>query len=154
MVFLLKHFDKLKGIELYQILKLRCAVFIVEQNCIYQDIDDKDQSCYHVMCYDDETLIATTRIVPPKISYDNYSSIGRVAVHPAYRGKGCGRELMEVSLKLCEELFPGYNIKISAQAYLIPFYESLQFDKWGEGYMEDGVPHQAMIKYSLQYGQN
>ncbi len=154
MTFLVKHFSELSTIELYKLLQLREAIFIIEQNCIYQDIDDKDLHSYHVMAFDDNILVALTRLVPPKISYDEYASIGRVATHIDYRGKGTGRKIMEKSLEQCELLFPGYNIKISAQSYLIPFYESLQFEKWGSEYLEDGLPHHAMIRHSLQFGKH
>jgi ElaA protein len=152
MKFSVKFFDELTTNELYKLLQLRESIFIVEQNCIYQDIDDKDQKCYHLMAYENDALVALTRLVPPKVSYEGYPSIGRVATHSEYRGKGYGRLIMEKSLEECERLFPGYNIKISAQSYLIPFYESLQFEKWGTEYLEDGLPHQAMIRHSLQFG--
>ena len=154
MTFLLKHFNEFSIDELYKLLQLRVAVFIVEQNCAYLDPDDKDQQSYHLMGFDGSTLVAVTRLVPPKISYEGYASIGRVATHSGYRGLGLGREIMEKSLEACGRLFPGYDIKISAQTYLIPFYESLQFEKQGPEYLEDGLPHQAMIRHSKQNGQH
>lgn len=152
MDLILKHFSDLELLELYKLLQLREAVFIVEQNCLYQDIDDKDPYCYHLMAYENQTLISLTRIVPPTISYEGYCSIGRVVTHKDYRRKGLSRKLMERSIKECERLFPGYNIKISAQTYLIPFYESLQFEKTGTEYLEDDMPHQAMIRHLIQFG--
>lgn len=152
MVFTLKHFNELSTFELYKLIQLRVAVFIIEQNCPYQDLDDKDLNCHHLMGFENETLVAVTRLVPPKISYEGYSSIGRVATHLDYRKMGYGRKIMDRSITDCERLFPGFNIKISAQSYLIPFYESFQFDKWGSEYLEDGIPHQAMIRHSLQIG--
>ena len=89
-------------------------------------------------------------MVPPGISYPNYASIGRVATHANYRGSGLGKLVMTESIKACEELFLGYNIKISAQAYLVAFYTALGFDKIGEEYLEDNIPHIAMIKHSIQ----
>jgi ElaA protein len=94
-----------------------------------------------------------TRLVPPKISYDEYSSIGRVATHLNWRGAGIGKLIMKKSIDQCEFLFPGYNIKISAQSYLIPFYESFDFEKTGKEYLEDNIPHHAMIRHSIQLGQ-
>jgi ElaA protein len=150
MNLVLKHFKELELEELYKLLQLREAVFIVEQSCLYHDIDGKDPHCYHMMAFDNKTLISLTRIVPPAISYEGYSSIGRVVTHHDYRRKGLSRVLMERSITECERLFPGYNIKISAQTYLIPFYESLQFEKVGSEYLEDDMPHHAMIRHIIQ----
>ncbi len=152
MVFKIKHFNELSTLELYQLLQLRIEVFVVEQNCPYQDLDNKDFHSYHVLMYQDVQLIALTRLVPPKVSYEKYSSIGRVVTHPDFRRTGLGKLIMEKSIAQCEQLFPGYNIKISAQSYLIPFYESLQFEKTGSEYLEDNIPHHAMIRHSIQIG--
>lgn len=146
MELILKHFRELDIYELYKILALRESVFIVEQNCIYQDIDGKDPECYHLMAMDGKELASLTRIVPPKISYDLYSSIGRVVTHSRYRRKGLSRMLMLKSIEICSGLFPGFDIKISAQTYLIPYYQSLSFEKTGDEYLEDDMPHQAMIR--------
>ncbi len=154
MEFVTRHFNELTNTELYKLLQLRVAVFIVEQNCLYQDLDGKDLKSYHMLVFDKEMLIAVTRLVPPGISYEGYTSIGRVATHIDHRRKGLGRLLMEKSIEECERLFPGYNIKISAQTYLIPFYESLQFEKFGSEYLEDDMPHHAMIRHSLQFNQH
>lgn len=154
MEFVTRDFNELTNTELYKLLQLRVAVFIVEQNCLYQDLDGKDLKSYHMLVFDKEMLIAVTRLVPPGISYEGYASIGRVATHIDHRRKGLGRLLMEKSIEECERLFPGYNIKISAQTYLIPFYESLQFEKFGSEYLEDDMPHHAMIRHSLQFNQH
>lgn len=146
----IKQFNELDRLELYRIIQLRINVFIVEQNCPYPDLDDKDLVSNHVMLWKGEELIAVTRLVPPGISYPNYASIGRVATHANYRGSGLGKLVMTESIKACEELFSGYNIKISAQAYLVAFYTALGFDKIGEEYLEDNIPHIAMIKHSIQ----
>lgn len=151
MIFLIKHFNELTSLELYNLLQLRIEVFVVEQNCPYQDLDNKDLYSYHIMGVENDKIIAVTRVVPPKISYESYSSIGRVVTHADYRGKGISRKIMEKSIAHCELVFPGYNIKISAQSYLIPFYESLQFDKTGTEYLEDNIPHQAMIRHLIQF---
>lgn len=153
MHFEIKHFNELTTDELYKIIQLRIAVFVVEQNCPYQDLDDKDQRSLHLLAWEDASLVGLTRLVPPKVSYDAYSSIGRVVTHPDYRAHGLGRKLMEISIQYCFDVFPGYNIKISAQSYLIPFYESLEFEKTGTEYLEDNIPHHAMIKHSIQFGQ-
>lgn len=146
----IKQFNELDRLELYRIIQLRINVFIVEQNCPYPDLDDKDLVSNHVMLWKGDELIAVTRLVPPGISYPNYASIGRVATHANYRGSGLGKLVMTESIKACEELFSGYNIKISAQAYLVAFYTALGFDKIGEEYLEDNIPHIAMIKHSIQ----
>lgn len=148
----IKHFNELSSLELYRIIQLRINVFIVEQNCPYPELDDKDLVSYHVMIWEGEELLAVTRLVPPGISYPNYASIGRVATHANYRGSGLGKLVMTESIKACEELFPGYNFKISAQAYLVSFYEAFGFDKIGDEYLEDNIPHVAMIRHSIQIG--
>lgn len=148
----IKHFNELDRLELYRIIQLRINVFIVEQNCPYPELDDKDLVSNHVMIWEGEELLAVTRLVPPGISYPNYASIGRVATHANYRGSGLGKLVMTESIKACEELFPGYNIKISAQAYLISFYEAFSFEKIGDEYLEDNIPHVAMIRHSIQRG--
>lgn len=146
----IKHFNELDRLELYRLIQLRINVFVVEQNCPYPELDDKDLVSYHVMIWEGETLIAVTRLVPPGISYTNYASIGRVATHVNFRGSGLGKLVMTESIKACEALFPGYNIKISAQAYLVAFYEAFGFDKIGSEYLEDNIPHLAMIRHSIQ----
>jgi ElaA protein len=148
MEIFIKHFDKLTLLELYELLQLRVAVFIVEQACIYQELDGKDLSSYHVMLFKEKKLVAATRLVPPGISYENYASIGRVVSHEAHRKEGLGKLVMIESIQSCEKLFPDHKIKISAQCYLIPFYESLDFSRFGNEYLEDGIPHQAMIRHS------
>ena len=109
-----KHFRNLSTTELYQILQLRCEVFIVEQNCPFQDLDDKDFKCHHLMGFDTETqqIVAYTRIVPPGVSYEE-ASIGRVVTSPKVRKFGVGKELMRNSIELAEELY-GSSIKIGA----------------------------------------
>ncbi len=153
MEFSIKHFDQLTALELYRILQLRALVFVVEQNCPYQDLDEKDLPSYHLCIYDGERLVALTRIVPPGISYPDYASIGRVVSHPDYRRSGAGKVIMQKSILKCLELFPGKDIKISAQSYLIPFYQSFGFVSVGEEYLEDQIPHQAMIRSSILPGQ-
>ncbi len=148
----IKHFNQLTALELYRILQLRAMVFVVEQNCPYQDLDGKDLESYHQWIWDGEQVIAVTRIVPPGISYPDYVSIGRVVSHPTFRRTGVGRIIMKESILRCEELFPGRSIKISAQSYLIPFYASFGFNSVGEEYLEDFIPHQAMIRYSDAHG--
>ena len=140
----LKKFDDLSVAELYAILQLRNEVFVVEQNCPYQDADDKDQKSLHLMGWDGHTLVAYTRIIPQGISYAE-ASIGRVVTKPKYRGTGSGRQLMELSISHTFEQFNCSQIKIGAQLYLKKFYESLGFVQCSEQYLEDNIPHIEML---------
>jgi len=140
-----KPFDKLSLEELYNILALRQEVFIVEQDCPYLDSDGKDKVSHHVFATVQETVVAYARIVPPEVSYKNYASIGRVVNHLSARSKGVGKKIMEASIKKCFELFPHHDIKISAQVYILEFYKALGFVEIGEEYLEDDIPHKAMI---------
>ena len=140
-----KHFKDLTTNELYQILQLRNEVFIVEQNCPFQDLDDKDFKCFHLLGFDTDSqkILAYTRIVPKGVSYEE-ASIGRVVTSPLARGRGIGKVLMLKSIELLEELYGGVPIKIGAQYYLKKFYESLGFQQVGEIYLEDGIEHILM----------
>jgi ElaA protein len=147
MHFILKYFDDLSPSEVYDFLQLREDVFQIEQDCIYKDIDDKDQQCWHLMLFEKKELLAYARIVPEGISYGGYISIGRVVSKRKYRKKGYGRLLMKEAMQQMEQLFSGKPCKISAQAYLVNFYESFGFVTSGETYLEDNIPHIAMIKH-------
>jgi len=139
-------FNQLTPRELYAIMALRQEVFVVEQNCPYLDADGKDLASWHLMGFDSENnLIAYTRLLPEGVSYEGYSSIGRVVSSPAVRGAGAGREVMQRSIDMCRHLFGPLAIKIGAQTYLLRFYESLGFQSTGEEYLEDGIPHTKMI---------
>ncbi|MEP7195094.1 MAG: GNAT family N-acetyltransferase [Saprospiraceae bacterium] len=141
-----KKYESLELNELYAILQLRTEVFVVEQNCVYQDMDDKDQLAYHVMIFNEKKLVATSRLLAEGISYDNYSSIGRICSSPLHRRQGLGLQIVKESILFNEELFPEYSIKISAQTYLKKFYTSFGFEAIGEDYLEDDIPHIAMIR--------
>ena len=140
-----KSFDQLTKEELYEILKLRQEIFIVEQNCPYLDADGKDIEAYHVILKEEEEILAYTRLLDKGISYDNYVSIGRVINKSSARGRGLGKQVMQYSIEKIQELFPGHSIKLSAQCYLDKFYKNLGFTMVGESYLEDDIPHQAMI---------
>ena len=140
-----KSFDNLFPSELYAILRLRNEVFVVEQNCPYQDADDKDLQCHHLMLLQDNELMAYARLVPPGVSYSQMS-IGRVVTSPKARGTGAGRILMNTAIEQCTQLFGTGSIQIGAQAYLIKFYGSFGFNPVGEIYDEDGIPHIHMIR--------
>lgn len=143
--YLIKIFSELNTKELYQILQLRSEVFVVEQNCIFQDIDNKDQESYHLLCQVDGILAGYTRLLPAGLSY-NEISIGRVVTAPAFRGMGLGKELMLKSIEACEKLFEETTIRIGAQRHLSKFYTSLGFIESGEPYDEDGILHIEMVR--------
>ncbi len=141
-----KHFDELSLEELYQIIQLRIEVFCVEQNCPYQDCDGKDIGGYHVMGKDEFGKVhAYTRLLAKGVSYDHYTSIGRVVNSQQIRGKGEGKRLMQFSIDTIKSLYPDQDIKISAQTYLLAFYTDLGFKVSGEPYLEDGIPHTPMV---------
>ena len=145
MEFHVKSFSELTVSELYQILQLRSEVFVVEQDCVYQDIDFKDQKALHVLGYKNNTIIAYTRIFKPGDYFEN-ASIGRVVVKKIERKYGYGHELMKVSIEAIKDAFHQQKITISAQLYLKKFYESHGFIQVGETYLEDGIPHIRMDK--------
>lgn len=140
-----KFFDDLKNTDLYAIGHLRQKVFVVEQDCPYIDFDFKDLKCWHVMGWDEAgTLVATTRLVPKLVSYPNDIAIGRVVTDASVRGLGVGRGLMQQSIAFCWDIFGKQNIRISAQDYLLKFYQSLGFAPTTKKYLEDGIPHTEM----------
>jgi len=140
-----KTFDELSLQELYELLQLRSEVFVVEQDCVYQDIDGKDQKALHVLGFQNEKLVAYTRLFKPGDYFDK-ASIGRVVVKQSERHLKLGYEIMEASIKAVENQYHTTVIKISAQAYLKRFYNNLGFNEIGESYLEDGIPHIAMLK--------
>lgn len=138
-----KSFQELNTTELYKILQLRSEVFVVEQDCVYQDIDFKDQKALHVIGYKNSKIVAYTRLFNAGDYFKN-ASIGRVVVDENERKFGYGHELMLVSIKAVVEHYKTRDITISAQKYLTKFYESHQFKQVGEEYLEDGIPHIRM----------
>lgn len=141
-----KPFKELSSQDLYDIFQLRLAVFVVEQNCPYQDADGKDPKCWHLMGIGPGgKLIAYSRIVPPGVSYAE-PSIGRVVSSPEARRTGAGKELMKESIRRTEEQFGRIPIRIGAQKYLEKFYEGFGFYREGEEYLEDGIPHIIMLR--------
>ncbi len=142
---LLKSFEELSKIELYKILRLRAEVFIVEQDCVYQDVDDKDQKALHVILKKSEEIIGYTRLFWPG-DYFKEASIGRVVISKKERHNNYGSQLMKASINAISEKMKEKKIKISAQIYLKNFYNNLGFLETGKDYLEDGIPHIAMIK--------
>ena len=140
----IKSFDELNKNELYDLLKLRSEVFVVEQNCVYQDIDDKDIKGTHFFGQDGSDLIAYLRVMEAGVLYPNHISIGRVVIKQTHRNKKLGNEILAEAIDFCRKKFPKTPIKISAQTHLKSFYNQLGFEFKGEAYLEDGIPHCAM----------
>ena len=144
----IKNFSELSTEEIYNILKLRSEVFVVEQNCVYQDIDEKDQKATHLFIEKNNEIIAYTRIFKKGDYYEENPSIGRVVVSKKERGKNLGKEIMLNSIEFIKKEMEGRKIELSAQKYLDKFYKDLDFYSEGEDYLEDGIPHQRMF-YNL-----
>lgn len=140
-----KNFQDLTTLELYNILQLRSQVFVVEQDCVYQDIDGKDQKALHILGYKNEKLIAYTRVFKPN-DYFKEASIGRVVVQENERQHNYGYDIMKASVEAIKTHYNKTTIRISAQTYLKQFYNNLDFFEVGETYLEDGIPHINMIK--------
>jgi ElaA protein len=138
--------QQLEATTMYAMLKLRQDVFIIEQNCPYPDLDNKDHVAIHLCAMHGEECIAYARIFPEK-TYMAHASIGRACTALPWRRKKLGRELMQRVLQYMDEQFAGKPIEISAQSYLIRFYESFGFAAEGEEYLEDGIPHRHMVRY-------
>ncbi|MEZ4857372.1 MAG: GNAT family N-acetyltransferase [Flavobacteriaceae bacterium] len=141
----IKTFQELTSEELYSLLQLRSEVFVVEQNCVYQDIDGKDPNALHIMGIKKAKIVAYTRCFAPGI-YFNEAAIGRVLVSMEQRKFGLGHEIMKASIKAIKDYYNTTLIKLSAQTYLVSFYESHGFQKVGSEYLEDGIPHILMSK--------
>ena len=141
----IKSFNELSLEELYYLLQLRSEVFVVEQDCAYQDVDGKDQKALHIIGKKDNVIIAYTRIFKQG-DYFKEASIGRVVVSEKARHLKYGHQLMVASIKVIENSFHTKEIKLSAQKYLEKFYNNLGFKTIGEPYLEDGIPHIAMVK--------
>ena len=129
---------------MYAIIRLRNEVFVVEQNCVFQDADNKDQHAHHLMIWDIENLVAYARLLPKGLAYE--MSIGRIISSPVYRGTGAGKLLMSHAIDACNKLFGEGPIRIGAQLYLKKFYESFGFVQTGDMYLEDGIEHVEMMR--------
>ena len=140
-----KTFKELDTNELYQLLALRAEVFVVEQNCAYQDPDGKDMKALHVLGKENTKLFAYARIFGPG-DYFEAASIGRIVVQKEYRAGGLGKVIVLAAQKAISEYYNTTKIKLSAQAYLKNFYEEMGYRLSGEEYLEDGIPHVAMIR--------
>lgn len=141
----LKRFDELNTKELYRILKLRMEVFVLEQECLYPELDDKDFACLHLWAEQDGSILAYTRLVPPGLSYPQ-ASIGRVIVAEEARGTGLSQQLMITSIESVSKEFGVNDIQIGAQFHLKSFYEKLGFEQISDPYPDYGILHIDMIK--------
>ncbi|WP_318511045.1 GNAT family N-acetyltransferase [Photobacterium leiognathi] len=139
-------FAQLTPHQLYDALKLRSDIFVVEQTCVYPDLDDNDREddVYHLLGYQDGKLIAYLRLLRPGLTYDNVS-IGRVVTAREARGNGIGHELIKQGLANAARLWPNATIEIGAQEHLIHFYRQHGFEQTSDMYLEDGIPHVDMI---------
>ncbi|MGY3568588.1 GNAT family N-acetyltransferase [Vibrio sp. SCSIO 43135] len=143
----LKRFSELSQYELYELLKLRVNVFVVEQNCPYPELDDKDThtEVHHLIGRQSGEIVACARLLPAGVSYSNIS-IGRIATKENVRGDGIGHKLVAKALLECEQLWPNKDIEIGAQAHLEHFYQAHGFKKSSPPYLEDGIPHIDMLR--------
>jgi len=145
MNFEIKAFDSLSLHEFHDLVALRIQVFVIEQNCPYQDLDGKDKKSFHLIGRDKEGAIkATARILPAGISYPEVA-IGRVVIDPSERGTGAGHELIGSCMEFIENQFGKVPVRISAQSHLEKFYMHHQFVSTGKEYLEDGIPHVEML---------
>lgn len=144
----IKKFNELEVEEIYGILKLRNEVFVVEQQCIYQDCDGKDEKSYHLFAEENGKITAYLRILEKGVSYSEIS-IGRVLTKQEYRGKGLAKEMMLKAIEFIENGLNERKIRISAQEYLLNFYSSLRFQKISDVYLEDDIPHVEMLYMNL-----
>lgn len=142
----IKKFEELTIHELYSILQLREEVFVIEQECFYTDMDDKDQTCIHIMGYHNGKIVAYARIFPPQTKYEHMASFGRVLVAKSARGTGSGKELIANIINYISKEYDTSSFKISAQFYLTKFYEEFGFTAIGKTYLDAGVEHIDMIK--------
>jgi ElaA protein len=141
------HFSELSPHDVYDVLQLRSAVFVLEQKCLYQDADNHDFDTHHLLGRKDGIVLAYARLFAPGQHYEE-ASIGRVVAAPACRRTGAGRELMDEAIKAVEQLWGSVPIRIGAQSYLQAFYESFGFTRVGENYQEDGIAHLPMLRRS------
>ena len=147
--WVLQPFDGLTTHQLFDVLKLRVDVFVVEQECAYPELDEKDRhpETRHLMGFSGQALVAYARLIPPGLSYES-ASIGRVVTAAKYRRNGAGRALVKEAIRLCVTHWPHNNIEIGAQEYLLDFYQSFGFEANSPVYLEDGIPHLDMKKIS------
>ena len=149
MKIIIKSYDRLSLNELHDLIQLRIKVFIIEQDCPYQDLDGKDRLAEHLLAMKDGKVLATLRILPPGIAYEEWA-IGRVVVDENARGTGLGHRIMQDAIAHIDKVQGAMaDIKLSAQEHLRGYYEHHAFKQCGEGYLEDGIPHIPMLRSSI-----
>ncbi|MBD3636774.1 MAG: GNAT family N-acetyltransferase [Crocinitomicaceae bacterium] len=139
----IKHYTELSKDEFHDIIALRIAVFVVEQDCPYQDLDGLDKDAYHLMVIENDEIIGTLRILKPGVYY-NESAVGRVVSHPNHRNKKLGHLMMEHAMNFIQNELNLNSVRLSAQTHLIKYYEKYGFESTGKEYLEDGIPHTEM----------
>lgn len=145
----IKHFSEVSLREFHDLIALRIEVFVIEQNCPYQDLDGKDIKAYHLIGRNGKgDLVATLRILPAGVSYPEVS-IGRVVTHQKTRGTGIGHEIMNHAHNFILEEFGQVDVRLSAQSHLTDFYKKHGYQETGKNYLEDGIPHSEMLKNKL-----
>ena len=146
MLWTLKSFNQLTNLELYKIIQLRIDIFVVEQNCPYSDLDNKDldENALHLFAKNGNEISCYLRILPPGCSYSDEPSLGRVVTHQNQRGTGIGHALIKRANQSLDALWPALSCRISAQSHLVGFYSQHGFSEFGDEYLEDGIPHIAM----------
>jgi ElaA protein len=137
--------DDLRARDFHAAKLLRDMVFVVEQNCVYQDTDAYDLECWHLLAWSGDQLAAYLRVTDPGSKYPE-PSLGRVLTAPAFRGQGLGQLLLTEALQRCEQTWPGQANRIGAQQYLLKFYQGFGFEPVGEMYQEDNIPHVEMLR--------
>jgi len=145
-------FQQLSVIQLYQLLKLRQQVFIVEQQCLYHDIDGLDLNCLHLLGYEGEQLVAYLRLIPAAFHNSGNVSLGRILSCATKRGTGIGKALMQQAMQFLTENYASQKIQLSAQFYLLNFYQNFGFERISEPYDDDGILHIDML-YEGRCGQ-
>ena len=141
----IKTFEELSKMELFKLLKLRTAIFVVEQECAYQEVDKHDLDAHHVMLWDKDSLIGYARILPPNTAYKE-ACIGRVLLKMKFRGEGLGQQLFKDSLAHTQKVFPKEDIKVQAQVYLEGLYKAFGFNTTSKPYEDVGIMHVDMVK--------
>ena len=144
MTLYIKHFNELTTMELYRILRARAEIFVVEQDCVYQDLDNKDLNAWHVWYEDEDGVAAYCRVLDKGVSYENDGSIGRVIT--VKRSTGLGYRIMMEGIRVAEEKFGQTSLRISAQQYAQGFYEKCGFVRVSDPYLEDDIPHVQMVR--------
>lgn len=144
MAFQIKHFSQLSTNELYDMLQLRAQIFVVEQDCVYNDLDGLDKVATHILCVKEGAVVGCARLLKPGTRFPHHS-IGRLVVKDSERGTGLGIQLMQEATNFLLNEWKAETIKISAQKYLRRFYEELGFEVVTDEYLEDGIPHFGML---------